>query len=88
VLPGGENFECPQNKPTLDAAHAADILISYSCRGGLCGSCKGRVIAGEIVYPNGVPAAISAAEVKQGQVLFCSAYATSDLTIEILKPVF
>jgi len=88
VLPGGEKFECPENKPILAAAHAADILISYSCCGGLCGSCRGRVIAGEIVYPNGIPTAISAAEVKQGQVLFCSAYATSDLTIEISKPVF
>ena len=85
-MPGGEQFDCPADKPILNAAHAADILISYSCRSGQCGSCLGRVVSGETTYPNGIPAASSAAEAGAGQVLFCSAYAVSDLVIEILKP--
>jgi len=48
----------------------------------------GRVIAGEITYPQGLPDAINAAEAKAGQALFCSAYAQSDLVIEITKPEF
>jgi CDP-4-dehydro-6-deoxyglucose reductase len=87
-MPSGEHFECPANKSILNAAHAADILISYSCRSGQCGSCMGRVIAGEITYPKGLPDATNAAEAKAGQVLFCSAYAKSDLVIEIVKPEF
>ena len=87
-MPGGERFACPADKPILNAAHAANILISYSCRSGQCGSCMGRVIAGEISYPKGLPLAINAAEAKAGQALFCSAYATSDLIIEIIKPEF
>lgn len=87
-MPGGEHFACPADKSILDAAHAADILISYSCRSGQCGSCMGRVIAGKINYPKGPPVAIKASEAEAGQVLFCSAYPNSDLIIEIIKPEF
>ena len=69
-------------------AHAANILISYSCRSGQCGSCLGRLIAGEVRYPRGQPDALSLEQCEQGYVLFCSAYAVSDLTIELLQPVF
>ena len=48
----------------------------------------GRVIAGRIDYPAGLPAAISDSERAAGLVLFCSAYAQSDLVIELIEPVF
>ena len=46
----------------------------------------GRVISGQIRYPGGLPAAINETEAAAGMVLFCSAYATSDLVIELVKP--
>ena len=70
----------------LSAAHRANILMAYSCRSGQCGTCRGRVLAGEIEYPHGFPDALSPAEAEQGYVLFCSAHARSDLTIEICPP--
>jgi CDP-4-dehydro-6-deoxyglucose reductase len=88
LLPGGECFDCAADVSILSAAHAANILISYSCRSGQCGSCIGRVLSGEITYPHGFPDAISAAEGSAGYVLFCSAHATSDLEIELLPPPF
>jgi CDP-4-dehydro-6-deoxyglucose reductase len=88
VLPAGERFACPADKSILDAAHAADVLIAYSCRSGQCRSCIGRVLDGEISYPGGMPQALSEAESASGMVLFCSAYAESDLTIELLAPEF
>lgn len=87
-MPDGELFQCPADKSILNAAHAAGILISYSCRSGQCGTCRGRVLCGDITYPGGLPDAIGDAEAEAGQVLFCSAYAGSDLVIEILKPEF
>ncbi|MDH3761024.1 MAG: 2Fe-2S iron-sulfur cluster-binding protein [Gammaproteobacteria bacterium] len=86
MLPDEAHFQCPADKSILNAAHAAGILISYSCRSGQCGSCRGRIVSGEVVYVDGLPDAISATEARDGQVLFCSAYPASDLTIEILKP--
>jgi CDP-4-dehydro-6-deoxyglucose reductase len=88
VLPADERFECPADKSILDAAHAANVLIAYSCRSGQCRSCIGRVIDGEISYPDGLPQALSTAESESGLVLFCSAFAATDLTIELLEPEF
>ena len=87
-MPTDEQFQCPADKSILNAAHANGILISYSCRSGQCGSCRGRVHTGKITYPAGRPDASSETEVNDGQVLFCSAYPVSDLTIEILEPEF
>jgi CDP-4-dehydro-6-deoxyglucose reductase len=88
VLPSGERFDCPPDKSILDAAHAANVLIAYSCRSGQCRSCIGRVVDGEIAYPGGLPQAISVPEAESGLALFCSAFAVSDLTIELLEPEF
>jgi CDP-4-dehydro-6-deoxyglucose reductase len=88
VKPSGESFDCPAHKSILNAAHAADILISYSCRSGQCGSCLGKVLRGKVEYFGGLPDAISEQEVTEGYVLFCSAFAVSDLTIELIQPDF
>ncbi|MDH3218493.1 MAG: 2Fe-2S iron-sulfur cluster-binding protein [Gammaproteobacteria bacterium] len=85
-MPAGERFPCPADKTILNAAHAANILIPSSCRGGQCGSCLGRVLMGEIRYPNGLPQAITDSENRAGYALFCSALAASDLTIELATP--
>jgi ferredoxin len=88
VAPDGERFACPADKPLLDAAHAANILIAYSCRSGQCRSCLVRVHSGEIRYPRGLPAAIDVTEADSGLALCCSAFAGSDLVIELLAPDF
>ncbi len=88
MLPGGERFDCAAGQRILNAAHAADILIPYSCRGGRCGTCRGRLVDGEIEYPQGLPEALDDEQAQQGYVLFCSAVALSDLTIELIRPGF
>ena len=88
MAPSGECFACPADKALLDAAHAANVLIAYSCRSGQCRSCLVRVLSGEVDYPGGLPAAIDAAEADSGLALCCSAFAGSDLVIELLAPEF
>lgn len=87
-MPTGEQFDCPARKSILAAAHAANILISYSCRSGQCGSCLGKLLSGEIEYPKGLPDALNQQQHEAGYALFCSAQATSDLSIELIKPEF
>ena len=67
----------------LNAAHAADVLIPSSCRNGQCGSCRGKLHSGSVHYPKGLPDALSEAEEQAGYALFCSAFADSDLVIEL-----
>lgn len=88
MAPGGERFVCPADQSLLDAAHAANILVAYSCRSGQCRSCLVRVHSGEVIYPRGLPAAIDTAESESGLTLCCSALPGSDLVIELLTPEF
>lgn len=85
VLSNGQQFECAYDKPVLSAALAANVLMSYGCRQGMCGSCRGRVVEGSIIYPAGFPDAITEEDANAGYALFCSAYPTSDLVIDISR---
>ena len=87
-MPTGEQFDCPAQQSILSAAHAANILISSSCRSGQCGSCLGKLLSGEIEYPKGLPDALSQQQQAAGLALFCSARAASDLVIELIEPEF
>jgi len=87
-LPTGEQFDCPAQQSILSAAHAANILVSSSCRSGQCGSCLGKLLSGEIEYPEGLPDALSQQQHAAGFALFCSAHATSDLVIELTEAEF
>ena len=73
-------FPCEQNESVLDAAQRAGLEIPYSCRKGVCGTCKGRGVSGEVRAFAGD--ALGAAERAAGQVLFCNARPRSDLVIE------
>jgi NAD(P)H-flavin reductase/ferredoxin len=74
-------FSCDDGKSVLDGALAAGYEIPYSCRTGICGSCRGKVVAGEV--SGGQGAGLSEEEQREGQVLLCQARACSDLTIAV-----
>jgi len=74
-------FECGPNQSILEAALSVGVTLSYGCRDGLCGSCKGTVIEGEVDYPEGAPDGISEVEMAGGDALFCKAVPRSDLSI-------
>ncbi|MEM7562792.1 MAG: 2Fe-2S iron-sulfur cluster-binding protein [Pseudomonadota bacterium] len=82
-MESGQTFHCAADNFIIDAAHAANVLIAYSCRSGQCGSCIGKVLQGEVSYPNGQPDALDISESKEGYALFCSAQPKSDLLIKV-----
>jgi ferredoxin len=43
---------------------------------------------GEVSYPGGLPDALDAQQLEAGYALFCSAVATTNLTIELVQPDF
>jgi CDP-4-dehydro-6-deoxyglucose reductase len=69
----------------LDAALDASLNLPHSCKGGNCGSCRARLLQGEIYYPNGTPLGLSEAEAAEGFVLMCEARARSDILIETFE---
>ena len=78
----GHQFDCNSNETVLEAALRQGIALPYSCRNGACGSCKGKLRSGELEYREETQA-LSTAEQAQGMALFCRAYPTGDLVIEV-----
>ena len=73
------SFPCEAGESVLDAAQRAGFELPYSCRKGVCGTCKGKIVSGEVRAYAGD--ALSAAERAAGDVLYCNARARSDLEI-------
>ncbi len=83
VTPSGRQFDCDEGETVLSAALRAGVGLPYGCKNGACGSCKGKVTAGQVVHGNHQQKALSDAEEAQGMSLFCCAKPSSDLTIEV-----
>jgi len=67
----------------LAAAMRADLMIPYGCRNGACGTCKGKVLEGEVEFGAYQPGTLTEQEKAQGFALFCVAKSKSPLTIEV-----
>jgi len=83
VQPSGHQFKVEQGERILDAALKAGLAFPYGCRNGGCGVCKGKVVSGEVYYPNGAPSCVGLVEHAIGQEALCQAEAASDLLIEV-----
>ena len=79
----GRQFHAEATESVLDAALRQGIQFPHDCRNGACGTCKGKVRAGEIAYPEGMPAALTPEEAERDYALFCKARPLTDLEIEI-----
>jgi CDP-4-dehydro-6-deoxyglucose reductase len=75
-------FVAEEKETVLAAALRQGVMLPYSCRNGACGTCKGKVLAGQVDYGTYETKAMSEAEREQGHALFCQAKALSDLVIE------
>jgi CDP-4-dehydro-6-deoxyglucose reductase, E3 len=82
LVPGGRTFKVRHGQNVLDASLAAGLNLPHSCKSGHCSSCRARLISGQIEYPRGRPAGITAQEAAGGMVLLCQARALSPLVVE------
>jgi len=76
-----ESFPAGNNETILESALKHGHSFPYGCRNGACGSCKGKLIKGNIHYQNEVTG-ISEQESEDGYALFCQAIPESDVIIE------
>ena len=83
VQPSGHQFACEPDETILAAAMRAGVGLPYGCKNGACGSCKGKVVKGEVTHGMHQQRALPADEEAGGAALFCCASAHSDLVIEV-----
>ena len=76
-------FTCRSDQSVLDAALEQGIALNYGCKNGLCGSCRGQLLSGQVDYPGGLPGGINEQETANGDALFCKAVPQSDLSIRV-----
>ena len=60
----------------LDAALAVRNELPYSCKGGMCASCKALVVEGEVVMDKNY--SLVDADLEAGFVLTCQSHPTTD----------
>ena len=75
-------FEADTAETILDAALRQGRVFPYSCRSGSCGTCKAKLVTGEVDVGQFAATALTPQEQSQGLVLLCQAKALSDLEID------
>ncbi|GLQ86561.1 2Fe-2S iron-sulfur cluster-binding protein [Dyella flagellata] len=81
-LTNGRRFDVQPGETVLEAAQRAGIALPYSCRAGVCGSCKASLIEGHCHYPRNPPAALDARDRVQHAVLLCQAVPLDNLLVQ------
>ena len=76
----GAHFNVDSGETLLDAALRAGVRIPHDCRLGGCGTCRVRVLEGQVGYDE-LPMALAPEEAEAGYALACQAKPSSDLVI-------
>ena len=82
IKPSGHVFTVNDGETVLDAALREGFVISYGCRNGACGTCKGKLLEGRLDYGEYQEHALPDAERDAGMALFCQARPLADCVIE------
>ena len=82
VEPSGRTFSATTDETLLAAGIRQGIGLPYGCKDGACGSCKCKLVSGQVTHGPHQAKALSADEEAAGYVLTCCGTAQSDVVIE------
>jgi CDP-4-dehydro-6-deoxyglucose reductase len=84
-MPSGRRIDCPPDSTILAAGLQAGVGLPFSCRSGVCRTCRGRLQAGEVDFGPVHPAYLSEAEKVAGFAHLCQARPRTDCTVEVAE---
>jgi aromatic O-demethylase, reductase subunit len=79
---GDRTVRCGEDQPILDAFLRAGVWMPNSCNQGTCGTCKLRVVSGDVDYRNSPADTLTDEERAAGLALACQARLRSDAVVE------
>ena len=84
IIMDGSRFRFQMHKgqeTVLDAAQEAGADVPFSCKGGVCSTCRSKVLSGEVTMDQNF--ALEPEELEQGYILTCQAHpVTSHLVLD------
>ncbi len=82
--PLGVEMEVEEGETVLDAAFRQGISLMHGCKEGQCGSCKSKLVDGDIELLKYSTFALPEYESETGHVLLCRTHVFSDASFELL----
>jgi ferredoxin-nitrite reductase len=77
-----QEVACSAQDLVLDIAEQAGVAIDNSCRSGSCGSCKVKLLSGEVRY-DGDPSGLAEEDSTNGYILTCIAQPLGAIQIDV-----
>ena len=76
----GRVITVPRDRFVLETAQAAGLKLPFSCTKGMCGTCKSKLVSGQVDMQHG--GGIRKREIDQGLILICCSKPLTDLVID------
>ena len=83
LQPSGHSFEVAEERNILQAGLDAGYSLPYSCRTGVCRTCRGTIREGKVDYGMVHPTYLPDSDKAKGYALLCQAKPLSDCVIEL-----
>ena len=83
--PVGIEMEVEEGETVLDAGFRQGIALMHGCKEGQCGSCKAKLVDGDIELLKYSTFALPDYESETQHILLCRTHAFSDITVELLN---
>jgi len=81
-------YKIQKNKNIVQGSLEKNIKLPFSCRSGICGTCKAKIINGSVNKNNKINHVLTPLDKKNNIILTCQAEPLSDeLELEILSPI-
>jgi CDP-4-dehydro-6-deoxyglucose reductase len=87
LIPSGHEFFVEGTETILDASVRSGLHLSYGCSSGNCGSCKARLLSGEVRRTRAHDYVLSEREKQMGYILTCSNTAVTDVVLEAAEAI-
>jgi CDP-4-dehydro-6-deoxyglucose reductase, E3 len=83
LKPSGHGYEVPDGQSVLQAGLDAGYMLPYSCRAGVCRTCRGTILEGRVDYGLVHATYLPDSDKAKGYALLCQAKPLTDLTVEV-----